>query len=86
MFKNVKKVCKAHIAIISNLFFQPYPFKGCMVFDTFMAAGSEAEVYGRKCKCGTSPDDRGMPIEVCIDLQSNALKLMKHTKENKQIV
>ncbi|KAL4237751.1 hypothetical protein ACF0H5_002463 [Mactra antiquata] len=37
--------------------------EGCMLFDTFMAAGSEAEVYGRKCRCGTVADERGMPLE-----------------------
>ncbi|XP_045199151.2 uncharacterized protein LOC123553515 [Mercenaria mercenaria] len=37
--------------------------QGCKLYDTFIAAGSESEVYGRKCRCGDTPDERGMVLK-----------------------
>ncbi|XP_060552189.1 uncharacterized protein LOC132713567 [Ruditapes philippinarum] len=37
--------------------------EGCMLYDKFMPAGSESEVYGRKCHCGDTPDEKGMLLE-----------------------
>jgi hypothetical protein len=47
-----------------------------MLFDTFMPAGSESEVYGRKCHCGDTPDEKGMLLEVKILRQKNLMKLV----------
>jgi len=35
-----------------------------MIYDTFMPADTETEVYGRLCQCLDSPDEEGRPILV----------------------
>jgi len=41
-----------------------FAFPGCIIFDKFMASDSEADIYGRMCKCLAAPDVEGRPIMV----------------------